>query len=265
MGVNLSNKYQSPERRYIRQIGGIDETSPKISVENYERIFGQPGIVWVAGNNPASETTGEPDWNNCCDKGEPKPDPEPEPSPEPDPDPDPDPDNPYLCECVNVGHKNATAYCCVSGKDCESGRIIRIQRRGGNTIADCEQPPPYGECTTAVIHFVWTGGESWKLTTIKSVSGDINSGIDENFSKSVQYVGGGDIQNDTTISSTRTIKCYGVYDEITYTNTKRGFIVGKCWVSSMVSFLNNHSICFNTQCLGYFDILSFILPTNLRR
>ena len=58
MAVNLSNKYQSQERRYIRQIAGIDETSPKLTAENLERQYGGVGEVWFNGSSAAGESTG---------------------------------------------------------------------------------------------------------------------------------------------------------------------------------------------------------------
>ena len=148
MSVFLGNKYQSKQRENIRKIAGIGENNDKIEVENKQRILGQTGTAWVAGNSAASETTGDPETNDCCNKEPKKPDPDPKPDPKPDPDPDPDPDDPYKCDCVSVGHSNAAAYCCVSGKDCETGRTIRVQRRGGNTKGDCDEyrPIPYGDC-----------------------------------------------------------------------------------------------------------------------
>ena len=268
MAVILGNKYQSKQRANFRKIAGIYENSEKIEVENKERILGQTGTAWVAGNSASSETTGTTDTNDCCNK-EPKntepndpndPNAPTAPNTPNDPDNPDNPDNPYQCECVDVGSPNADNACCVSGKECEAGRTIRVQRRGGNTAADCELPPLYGECTTAVIHFVWTGGEMWKLTTIEKVADDIDSGIEENFNKAVKYLGGGDVQNERTETTTSTVRCGGEIYKIPYTKAKRGFVVGKGWANSTASFINNPDLTSYNRGLANWDkpILKYI-------
>ena len=150
MAVNLSNKYQSPERRYIRQIGGIDETSQKISAEDLPRQLGGIGEVWFQGNSAAGQSTGN---GGGTGSGE----------------------NPSggggsgggsnECLCVDISEAGSVVgvLCCITGKSCETGEPIKIQTNPNNDPEPplpCEepQPPDLNDCDNVIFQIRDTGG-----------------------------------------------------------------------------------------------------------
>ena len=154
VGVNLSNKYQSPERRYIRQIGGIDETSPKMTAENLERQYGGVGEVWFQGNSAAGQSTGD---GGGTGSGE----------------------NPNgggggsgggggfdQCFCVDIQEAESVVGipCCITGQSCETGETIKIQTNPNNaptTPLPCEepQPPSLDDCNNVIFKIRDAGGD----------------------------------------------------------------------------------------------------------
>lgn len=178
MAVNLSNKYQSPERRYIRQIGGIDETSEKMTAENLKRQYGGVGEVWFQGNSAAGSSTG----GGGGDTGT------------------TDPNGQGgggsggsgggsggggsgggsgVCECVEV---SLAGGCCVSGYDCETGQKIQLQLQpSGSPIFPCQipPPPPYGGDDTIVIEWKDINCGSYFTTHYELADMDGGAGVAE--------------------------------------------------------------------------------------
>lgn len=230
----VRNPNQSPIRRNLLNIAGIVVQGETIAPQNGDRLLGGYGVAWLNNQDAASQTTGQdnplPECN--CESGG----------------GGGENDYPFtpcsacatLAESVEIFAAGNEPCCIEDGKDCSTGTAVPIclsEKCGGGYGQECTPPPP-NVCTTAVIHFSWTGGEEYKLTTLQKVADDINSGVDENFSKAVQNVGGGDVQNERTESSTRTVRCGDNVYELAYNTARRGFVVGKGWANSTASFIN---------------------------
>lgn len=181
MAVNLSNKYQSPERRYIRQIGGIDETSEKMTAENLERQYGGVGEVWFNGQSAAGSSTG----GGGGDTGT----------------TDPNGDGGSgggsggggsggggsggggsggggsgggVCDCVEI---SPAGGCCVTGRDCETGQKLQLQLQPSDRpIFPCQipPPPPYGGDDTIVIS--WRNFHCGQYGSTEYLLADMDSG-----------------------------------------------------------------------------------------
>ena len=231
MAIKQNNKTQSDIRFNLSNILGLSEEQTKMLAQNQDRLRGGIAQTYFNGRNAGTETGGtDPTCTECgggggggsgggggvvfpCN------------------------------DCVTLAEaaEMSNTPCCISdGKDCETGENVPIclAENCGDYGKDCT-PPPLGDCGTVVIFFTWTGGQSYKLTTLKKVASDINSGIDENFNKAVQYLGGGEIQNERTTSSSTTRTCDGETYNLNYTNAKRGFVVGSGWANSTASLQSN--------------------------
>lgn len=125
MAVILSNKYQSKNRKNFREITGLGEVTEKIYPDNMPRIFGNTAAVYYNGGSAAGESSGLDEQHGAGDDQE-KPD---------------GGGGSWDGECVCDKINDATSdSCCVSGFDCDTGRIVEIQRKGD------PEPLPPTEC-----------------------------------------------------------------------------------------------------------------------
>lgn len=234
MAIKQNNKTQSTIRFNLSNILGLSEEQVKMVAQNQYRLLGGLGFVYFNGLTTGSESGETTPTCTPCGGND---------------------DSgggsggggggllTPCTECVSIAKAaemtaSGETPCCIDSKNCETGENMPIcltDNCGGGYGQDCT-PPPYGECTTVVIYFSWTGGADYKLTTLKKVASDINSGIEENFGKAVQNLGGGEIQNETTTATTRILNCGSDTYEINYNNAKRGFVVNKGWANSTASF-----------------------------
>ena len=122
--VFLLNKYQSKQRINWRILTGVTTAPEEIQPENIPRIFGNTAAVYYNGGSAAGESSGLDEQHG--EGGEEKPG---------------GGGGSWSGECVCEKINDATNdSCCIGGFDCETGRIIEIQRKGD------PQPLPPTEC-----------------------------------------------------------------------------------------------------------------------
>ena len=177
--IAQNNKNQSKIRKNLTNILGLTEIEEKITVKNSDRIFGNVGSFYFGNTDPA---TGENKGCNCDDH--------PDNNDNNDNDNN-DNDNQHECECYEVGTHGDP--CCTTGRDCETGREVKVWRRGGSAMpCETSTPPPKPASENCQQFIVSSYGddewEFYQFASVKEIQSVVNTALEECIQNNFNFV-----------------------------------------------------------------------------